>query len=451
MDNSLNAISPLDGRYFNKVKELSPIFSESALIKYRLKVEVEYLLALSLEPKISEVGKIADVDCVFLRSLYLKFNEIEAAKVKKIEQTTNHDVKAVEYYLKEKISKIKGLNSEFVHFALTSEDVNNLAYSLMLTDGLAVYQKQLSGLIKELIALAFKYKSLPLLSLTHGQPASTTTLGKELAVFGYRLKGLQTFKHKLSGKFSGAVGNWSAHYAAYPKVDWLSFSQKFVESLGLVFNPLTTQIESHDFLAGIYHKLIRLNNIVKNLDQDIWLYISRDIFKLKTIKGEVGSSTMPHKINPIDFENSEGNLGIANAILEHLAGKLPVSRLQRDLTDSTVLRNQGVALGYGLLALTMALKGLEKLEVNKEKAAEELNNHWELLAEPIQVVLRKIGYPKPYEALKQLTRGQKITKSVVQKFIRSLKIAKADKDVLLKLTPENYTGLASKLVDKYLK
>ncbi|MCX6785748.1 MAG: adenylosuccinate lyase [Candidatus Komeilibacteria bacterium] len=453
MDNSLNAISPLDGRYFNKIKELAPIFSESALIKYRLKVEVEYLLALAGESKISEIGTLAEADKVYLQNLYLKFNEAEAAKVKKIEQTTNHDVKAAEYYLKEKISKIKGLNSEFVHFALTSEDVNNLAYSLMLKDGLAVYENYLKKLLKILKDLAIRYKGMPLLALTHGQPATPTTVGKELAIFYWRLaekiRGIA--EHKLQGKFSGAVGNWNAQVIAYPKVDWPAFSQKFVESLGLVFNPLTTQIESHDSLASIYHKLIRTNNVIKNLDQDIWLYISRDIFKLKAVKGEVGSSTMPHKINPIDFENSEGNMGLSNALLAHLADKLPVSRWQRDLTDSTVLRNQGVALGYGLLALTMALKGLEKLEVNKEKAADELNAHWEVLAEPIQVVLRKAGYPKPYETLKQLTRGQKITKPVVQKFIRGLKIAKAEKAELLRLTPEKYLGLAVKLVDKYLK
>lgn len=448
----LTTISPLDGRYADKVKELSGIFSESALIKYRLKVEVEYLLALVAEPKISAGGALTEADRVLLRSLYLKFSEAEAAKVKKIEQTTNHDVKAVEYYLKEKIAKIKGLNPEFVHFALTSEDINNLAYSLMLKDGLVVYESHLKKLLKALKGLAIKYKGVPLLALTHGQPATPTTVGKELAVFYWRgaekARGLAN--HKLQGKFSGAVGNWNAHMVAYPKVDWLAFSQKFVESLGLVFNPLTTQIESHDSLASLYHKLIRTNNVVKNLDQDMWLYISREIFKLKTIKGEVGSSTMPHKVNPIDFENSEGNLGLANALLNHLAEKLPVSRLQRDLSDSTVIRNQGIALGYSLLALTMALKGLEKLEVNKQVAAAELNAHWEILAEPIQIVLRKVGYPKPYEKLKQLTRGEKVTKANLQKFIRSLNIDKTEKATLLKLTPEKYIGLAVKLVDKYL-
>lgn len=450
----LNAISPLDGRYYNKVKELSEFFSETALIKYRLKVEVEYFIALGLEVKISEVRALSASEQNELRSFYLNFTEVEAAKVKKIEQTTNHDVKAVEYYLKEKLSKIKSLsgNVEFIHFALTSEDVNNLAYSLMFKDGLAVYQNQFKKLLAESKALAITHKKVALLALTHGQPATPTTLGKELAVFYYRLneQAKSLGNHKLSGKFSGAVGNWNAHQVAYPKVDWLAFSQKFVAGLGLVFNPLTTQIEAHDGLAIMCHKLIRINNIIKNLDQDMWLYISRQIFKLKKIAGEIGSSTMPHKVNPIDFENSEGNLGLANAILDHLANKLPVSRLQRDLTDSTVLRNQGVGLAYSLLALKMTLKGLSKLEVNKNKIAEELNSHWEVLAEPIQVVLRKVGYNKPYETLKNLTRGEKIGKAQIQKFIRTLKISKLEKDNLLKLTPENYIGLAPKLVDKYL-
>ncbi|MFA6304844.1 MAG: adenylosuccinate lyase [Patescibacteria group bacterium] len=451
--NELNAISPLDGRYLSKVKELSDFFSETALIKYRLQVEVEYLIALGFESKIQGLNRFSDEQIVLLRSLYLKFNEEEALRVKKIEQTTNHDVKALEYYLKDKLEKIKGLSvyKEFIHFALTSEDVNNLAYSLMLKGGLNVYQSQLKKLLVELKDLAVKHKKTSLLSLTHGQPATPTTLGKELAVFYYRLAGeVNNFNPKLKGKFGGAVGAWNAQTVAYPRVDWLSFSQKFVEGLGLVFNPLTTQIESHDSLARVYHKLIRINNIIKNLNQDMWLYISREIFKLKKVAGEIGSSTMPHKVNPIDFENSEGNLGLANALLSHMADKLAVSRLQRDLSDSTVLRNQGVALGYGLLALKMSLKGLTKLEVNKQQIAEELNNHWEVLAEPIQVVLRKDGYNKPYEALKNLTRGEKISKSDIQKFIRSLKINKEEKANLLKLTPENYIGLAPKLVEKYL-
>ena len=451
----LTSISPLDGRYCREIKELAPIFSEGALIKYRLKIEIEYLTALADESKIKEVGELTDEDRAALRLIYEKFDETEAAKVKKIEAATNHDVKSVEYYLKEKIGKVKRLSDclEFVHFALTSEDINNLAYSLMLKDGLEVYVRNLQKVMKELKELALKNKKTALLALTHGQPASPTTLGKELAVFYWRLKSqLEDLKKlKLSGKFSGAVGNWNAHYAAYPKVDWISFSQKFVEALGLEFNPLTTQIEPHDAAAAVYHNLVRLNNIVKDLNQDVWLYVSRGIFRQNKIKGEVGSSAMPHKINPIYFENSEGNLGLANALLNHLALKLPNSRLQRDLSDSTVIRNQGAALAYGLLALKSTLKGLFRIEPDQAAISRELDGHWELLAEPIQVVLRKAGQPKPYEALKELTRGQKITKAEIQKFIRGLKIDKSAKSELLKLTPANYIGLAPKLVDKYIK
>jgi len=454
MDHSLSAISPLDGRYFNKVKELSPIFSESALIKYRLRVEIEYLIALAGEAKIKELKEFSPEEKNQLREIYQKFDLPEAEKIKKIEAVTNHDVKAVEYYLKEKIGKNRKLLPalEFVHFGLTSYDVNNLAYSLMLRDGAAIYQKELKTLLLSLKDLAKRFKNISLLSLTHGQPASSTTLGKELAIFYWRLNSELANLHqlKLKGKFSGAVGNWNAHCLTYPKVDWTAFSQKFVEGLGLEFNPLTTQIEPYDSAASVYHNLIRINTILKDLSQDLWLYVSRDIFKLKKIKGEVGSSTMPHKVNPIDFENSEGNLGLANALLNHLAEKLPVSRLQRDLSDSTVIRNQGAALGYGLLALKSLIKGLLKLEVNRQIIETELNNHWEVLAEAIQVVLRKAGYPKPYEKLKQLTRGEKVTKAGLQKFIRSLKIDKTEKATLLKLTPEKYIGLAVKLVDKYL-
>jgi len=452
---NLTAISPLDGRYYEEVKDLSPIFSEWALMKYRLKIEVEYLIALSNEPKVAEVREFTAEERARLRSICEKFGEAEALKVKKLEKTAKHDVKSIEYYLKERVGGIKSLKgySEFVHFALTSEDVNNLSYSLMLKEGLMAYVKVLKTLLAKLKALAHKNKKVAMLSLTHGQPATPTTLGKELAVFYSRLdRQLADLRFlKLFGKFSGTVGNWNAHLIAYPKIDWTAFSRKFVESLGLEFNPLTTQIEPHDCLAQAYHNLVRLNNIVKDLNQDLWLYVSRGIFKQKKVNGEVGSSTMPHKINPIYFENSEGNLGLANAVLEHLASKLTVSRLQRDLSDSTVLRNQGVGLGYSILAIKSTLNGLSRLEVDKQKVSGELKNHWELLAEPIQVVLRKEGYSKPYEALKSLTRGQTITKTDLHKFIKSLKIGKIAKDQLLKLTPENYLGLAGKLVDKYLK
>ena len=448
----LLSISPLDGRYQNEIKEFSNIFSESALMKYRLKVEVEYLIALSNEPKIKEVPEFSDEDRVNLRLIYEKFDLKEAEKVKKIEKTTNHDVKSIEYYLKEQVSKIKEFKDyqEFIHFALTSEDINNLAFSLMLKDGLAIYKKSLNKLISELKAIAVKYASTSLLSLTHGQPATPTTVGKEMAVFYKRLSN-QITQIPLRAKLSGAVGNWNAQQVAYPKLDWLKFSQSFIESFGLEFNPFTTQIEPHDSVAEVYHHLVRVNNIIKDLNQDLWLYISRGVFKQKKVQGEVGSSTMPHKINPWKFENSDGNLGLANAILLQMANQLPISKLQRDLSDSTTLRNQGVGIGYSLLALKSTLNGISRLEVDKNKTTEELNNHWEILAEPIQVVLRKVGYDKPYEKLKQLTRGEKITKVKLQQFIKSLKISKEEKDQLLKLTPEKYIGLASKLVNKYIK
>jgi len=451
----LTALSPLDGRYLDKVKELSKIFSENSLMKYRLQIEVEYLIALSQEPKIKEVREFSSEEKADLRRFYEKFDEAEALKVKKIENTINHDVKAVEYYLKDKVRKIKKIEPcvEFVHFALTSEDVNNLSYSLMLSAGLTVFKKNITVLLAALKILALKNRRLAILSLTHGQPASPTTLGKELAVFYLRVKEqLESVSRlKLKGKFSGAVGNWSAQQLAYGNVDWPKFSQRFIASLGLEFNPLTTQIESHDTLAEAYHQLVRIGNIVMNLNQDIWFYISRGLFKQKRVLGEVGSSTMPHKVNPIDFENSEGNLGLAMALFNHLAGKLTISRLQRDLSDSTVLRNQGVALGYLLLGVKSTIRGLSRIEVDQSKAADELNNHWEILAEPVQIILRKEGFSQPYEVLKKLTRGQKVDRSVIHQFIRGLKIKKSVKGQLLKLTPSNYVGLAPKLVEQYLK
>jgi len=436
--NKLTSISPLDGRYRKNVEELDVYFSEMALMKYRVKVEVLYLLALS---KVVKVGKINKNKLI---SLYEKFTLKDAQKIKDIEKTTNHDVKAVEYFIK---SKVK---SEFIHFALTSEDVNNLAYSLMLKDGVNnVLLPTVKNLNKKIKELAKKYQNISLLSLTHGQPATPTSLGKELAVFVKRLnRQIKILENiKLLGKLNGATGNWAAHHIAYPKINWLNFSRKFVSSLGLEPNLITTQIESHDSLAEVYDAIRRVNNIIRDLDQDMWLYISRKIFKQQNKKGEIGSSAMPHKINPIFFENSEGNIGLANAILDFLSNKLPVSRMQRDLTDSTVLRNQGSAIAYSVLAYQNTLKALNRVEADKQQCNKELNEHWEVLAEAIQTVLRKIGYPAPYEKLKELTRGKEINQQSINKFIDSLEISKSEKQKLKSLTPSKYTGLASKLID----
>jgi len=451
---SLQAISPLDGRYHQKTKNLSKYFSESALIKYRVMVEIEYLIALSKNGQVKEVKRFNDKEIKKLQSLHLNFSLKDAQRVKEIEKTTNHDVKSVEYFIKEKMEKLKLTNNlEFVHFALTSEDISNLAYSLMLKEG--IEQEILPNLEKILAVLkrlAKQNKSVALLSLTHGQPATPTTLGKEMAVFYFRL--LKQVEHlskiKLEGKLNGAVGNYAAANIAYPQVDWLNFSQRFVKSFNLQPNLLTTQVEPHDSAAQVYQTLIRINNIIRDLNQDIWLYISRGIFRQKRIKGEVGSSTMPHKINPWKFENSDGNLIMANAILNGLADKLPISKLQRDLSDSTSLRNQGVALGYSLLAVKSTLNGLSRLEVDKKKIAEELNNNWEVLAEAIQTVLRKVGYNQPYEKLKQLTRGEKITREKIREFIKGLDIDKREKDKLLKLAPGKYIGQSEELVRKFV-
>lgn len=449
MNHALAAISPLDGRYEDKVSELSPFFSEFALIKYRVKVEIEYFIALSLEKKIKEVPVFSKDTQKKLRLIYLNLTLADAEKIKLIEKTTNHDVKAVEYFIKEKISNLPCKKySEFIHFALTSEDVNNLSYTLMLQDGLKnIIYPEIEKITKLLQIFAKQNKSVPLLSLTHGQPATPTTLGKEMAVYVSRIKySLDSLKStKLLGKLNGATGNFAAVVVAYPEIDWINFSQKFIKSLGLIPNLLTTQIEPHNAQSFVFDGLTRINNVIKDLDQDMWLYISRGIFILQKKEGEVGSSTMPHKVNPINFENSEGNLGLANSILRFMSDKLTISRLQRDLSDSTVIRNQGVGLAYSLLAYKNTLMGLNKIKPNLQKINEELEDHWEVLAEPIQVVLRKVGYDKPYEKLKELTQGQKITKETIQTFVKSLDIAKSEKEKLLKLTPQNYTGLSSKL------
>lgn len=445
--NTLSNISPLDGRYANSIAELSKYFSESALMGYRLKVEIEYLIALSNEKSINDLPPFSKDEQERLRKIYQNFNLVGAEKVKEIEATTNHDVKAIEYYIQ---GKVKKSLHPWIHFALTSEDVNNLSYSLMWQDGLKqVYQSSLQLVNKELKKLARKYKEASMLALTHGQPATPTTFGKELAVFYSRLDRQigQIKSHILLGKFSGATGTWSAHVAAYPNVNWRRFASKFIKSLGLKPNLITTQIESHDSLAESFHQVVRINSILTDLCRDMWSYISRGILVQKKVAGEVGSSTMPHKINPIQFENAEGNMGIANGLLNHLATKLPISRIQRDLTDSTTLRNQGVALGHSYLALQNILKGLSRITINKVQMSAELNNHWEVLGEAIQTILRKSGKQDAYEQLKSLTQGQSINAESMYEFVSGLKISDEDKQTLLELTPELYTGLSSKLVD----
>ncbi len=445
----LESLSPLDGRYADKVFDLNDYFSELALMKYRVLIEVEYFIALSLEKKVKEFPPLAQPAQKKLRGLYEHFSLTDGERIKMIEKTTQHDVKAVEYWLKEKIVALPcSKYAEFIHFALTSEDVNNLAYSLMWKDGLEkVFLPTFKEVIEKITAFARAYCNTPLLSLTHGQSATPTTIGKEFAVFANRLtRQLQHLQRQaFLGKLSGATGTWGAQLIAYPEIDWLAFSEKFVSSFGLEVNLLTTQIEPHDSLSESFYTLARVNTILIDFTRDVWLYIMRGVLGQTKKNGEVGSSTMPHKINPIHFENAEGNLGIANALFSHLAEKLPISRLQRDLTDSTVLRNLGVPLGHSLLACQSILTGMSRLTVNKEKLDEELDAHWEVLAEAIQVILRKVGYPKPYEKLKELTRGEKITKEKIHAFILELDIPKKEKDKLLKLTPQTYIGMAAKI------
>jgi len=445
--NTLNTISPLDGRYANSVNNLSPYFSEMALMQYRLKVEVEYLIALGNEKSIDDLPAFPKDEQTRLRKIYQNFNTVGAKKIKEIEATTNHDVKAVEYYIQ---SNVKKALYPWIHFALTSEDVNNLSYTLMWRDGLKqVYLPTLQSVNKELKKLARKYKNASMLALTHGQPATPTTFGKELAVFCARLgRQIDQIKsHSLLGKFGGATGTWSAHIAAYPNTNWTRFAERFIKSLGLSPNLITTQIDPHDSAAESYHQVVRVNSILTDLCRDIWAYISRGILGQKKVAGEVGSSTMPHKINPIQFENAEGNMGIANALLNHLAVKLPISRMQRDLTDSTTLRNQGVALGHSYLALKNIKKGLSRITINKVTMANELDNHWEVLAEAVQTILRKSGKQDAYEQLKTLTRGQSINAVFIAEFVAGLKISENDKQTLLSLSPESYVGIAPKLVE----
>ncbi|MFL3014356.1 MAG: adenylosuccinate lyase [Candidatus Neomarinimicrobiota bacterium] len=448
MHNALGALSPLDGRYSSSVKELNAYFSEAALMRYRVYVEVEYLIALGREKKVHELPALSDRQKNRLRSSYQKFDLNSAQIVKDIEAETNHDVKAIEYY----IQKHCGAKLHpWIHFALTSEDINNISYTLMWCHAMKqVYVPMLTKLQRNLKAMAKRYRSVPMLSMTHGQPATPTTFGKELGVLFKRIdrQMVQIKKQSFLGKLSGATGTWSAHTSAYPKMDWVKFTSKFVRSLGLQPNTVTTQIESHDSMAESFHQVLRINSILKDLCQDLWMYVSRGILSQKKVAGEVGSSTMPHKINPIQFENAEGNLGLSNALLSHLAQKLPISRMQRDLTDSTVLRNQGVALGYSFLALKSISKGLSRITINKNKMKFELNEHWEVLAEAIQTILRKEGKLDAYEKLKDLTRGEKINESSITDFISSLKISDENKDALLSLKPESYVGKASDIIEK---
>ena len=446
---TLTAVSPVDGRYGSKTAELRPIFSEYGLIRHRVGVEVRWLELLAGLESIPEVPGLSAHARQLLEELAENFTEEDARRVKNIERTTNHDVKAVEYLIKEHIAGNAELAavSEFIHFACTSEDINNLAHALMLAEARTqVLLPAMDTLIDALTALAHDLADQPMLARTHGQPASPTTLGKEMANFVHRLRRQREtlVQVPLLGKMNGAVGNYNAHLSAYPEVDWPGIAKDFVESLGLEWNPYTAQIEPHDYIAEYFDAVARFNNVLLDFDRDVWGYISLGYFKQKTVAGEVGSSTMPHKVNPIDFENSEGNLGVANALFQHLGSKLPVSRWQRDLSDSTVLRNLGVGVAHSLIAYQSSLKGIGKLEVNPPRLAEDLDNAWEVLAEPIQTVMRRYGVEKPYERLKELTRGRGgIDRDSVQAFIRGLEIPDAARARLLELTPATYTGNAA--------
>ena len=445
--NSLTAISPVDGRYGNKTEALREIFSEYGLIRYRIIVEIRWLQRLAEVPEIKEVPTLSESAQTSLQEIIDSFSITEANRIKEIEQTTNHDVKAVEYFLKEQFTGNEELNriSEFLHFGCTSEDINNLCHALMLRDA---KNQQLIPLaddvVSTLAALAKEHAGLAMIARTHGQPASPTTLGKEIAIFVHRLhRQHQEFKAiRIFGKMNGAVGNFNAHLVAYPEIDWMSVSESFVESLSLSWNPHTTQIEPHDYMAEYFHALCRFNTVLIDFCRDAWGYISLGYFKQKTIENEVGSSTMPHKINPIDFENAEGNLGIANALMSHLAEKLPISRWQRDLTDSTSIRNIGTALAHSIIAYQSCLKGIQKLDINPELIQSDLDKNQEVLAEAIQTVMRRNGIDKPYEKLKQLTRGNTTTQKEMTKFIQSLDIPDDEKKRLVDLTPEKYIGNA---------
>lgn len=444
----LSAISPIDGRYGNQTTALQPLFSEYGLIRHRLLVEVRWLETLAANPKIPELPELSAAAKTYLNEIVERFDTTAAERVKEIERTTNHDVKAVEYFLKEQLAGHAELAAltEFTHFACTSEDINNLSYGLMLQRGRdEVLLPQLDEIIQHLRDLAHEYADASMLSRTHGQPASPTTMGKELANVIARLQRQrqQIAAVEILGKINGAVGNYNAHLSAYPDVDWQGQAQQVVESLGLVWNPYTTQIEPHDYIAEMFNAVARINTVLIDFARDVWSYISIGYFKQRMVAGEVGSSTMPHKVNPIDFENAEGNLGLANAILQHLAEKLPVSRWQRDLTDSTVLRNLGVGLAHCMVAYRSLLRGLGKLDLDTERLQQDLDANWEVLAEAIQTVMRRYGIPEPYERLKELTRGQRVDQAALQAFIAGLELPEQVKNELSALTPWTYTGNAA--------
>ena len=444
----LTAISPIDGRYANKCSELQEVFSEYGLIKRRILVECTWLEALCDAKEIKECKALTAKERRELRAIAANVTLEDAQRVKDIEKTTNHDVKAIEYFLKE---KIKGTSlesrTEFIHFSCTSEDINNMSHALMLRDGKKVLRDAMDAMTAKIVEMAKATAKVPMLAHTHGQPASPTTVGKELAVVSARLKrqAAEIDRLVMPAKMNGAVGNFNAHLSAYPTVDWEKLSDKVIKSLGLRQNRLTTQIESHDGIAELFDAICRWNSVLLDFDRDVWMYVSMGYFKQRTIKGEIGSSTMPHKVNPIDFENSEGNLGLANAVMGFMARKLAISRMQRDLTDSTTLRNMGVGFGYTLIAIRSTVKGLGKLELNKERLADDLDHNWEVLAEPIQTVMRKVGMDHPYERLKELTRGRRVNAEIMRDFVAALPLPKADKERLMKLTPSTYVGLAAQL------
>ncbi|BGI50972.1 MAG: adenylosuccinate lyase [Arsenophonus endosymbiont of Ceratovacuna japonica] len=449
---SLTAISPIDGRYSDKISLLRPIFSEFGLMKYRIQVEICWLQKLSDFNDIKEIPTFSIIAKNYLNKIIDNFNEKDAIHIKKIEQIINHDVKAIEYFLKEKMSTMFELEkiSEFIHFACTSEDINNLSHALMLkTARDQIILPQWKKIINKLKAMARLYRALPLLSRTHGQPATPTTFGKEFANVAYRMtrQYYQLKKIEILGKINGAVGNYNAHLSAYPDINWHKFSEEFVISLGISWNPFTTQIESHDYIAELFHCIVRFNTILIDFNRDIWGYISLNYFNQKIVDNEIGSSTMPHKVNPINFENSEGNLGLSNTLLNYMANKLPISRWQRDLTDSTVLRNLGVSIGHSLIAYKSTLIGLSKIEINKQNLQTELNAHWIVLAEAIQTVMRRYGIKESYEKLKILTRGKHTTSNDIKIFINNLDLPLSEKKRLNSMTPSNYIGYSINLVD----